>query len=196
MTVNKIGRPSKADARKGEIMLAMHAVAAREGLANATVSAVAEEAGMQRTLVFHYFRDRDSLVDAFIGVVVAAYGDQQLLAGEGDILERVGAAFGPSFYGSAADLAIWQELIALAYREPRVGVLLRALWRERWLPQLQGEIQSARPSASTSEVARVAYALAALVEGHWAIVAQGVSEDAHRHAAREAAITLVESLPT
>lgn len=196
MTVNKIGRPSKADARKGEILLAMRTVAARDGLANTTVSAVAEQASMQRTLVFHYFRDRESLVEAFIAVLVAAYGDEQLLAGEGDLSERVDAAFGAGFYEDAEDLTIWQELIALAARDERVGQMLRSLWLERWLPRLQGELRDARPAASATEIADVAYALAALFEGHWAMSAQGVTTDAHRRAAIGAARMLLASLPS
>lgn len=196
MTVNKIGRPSKADTRKGEILLAMRTVGARDGLANTTVSAVAEQAGMQRTLVFHYFRDRESLVEAFIAVLVAEYGDEQLLVGEGDLNERVDAAFGADFYEDAGDLKIWQELIALAARDGRVGAMLRSLWLERWLPRLQLELRDARPAASDTEIADVAYALAALVEGHWAMSAQGVTTGAHRRAASHAARTLIATLPS
>jgi len=195
MTVKKLGRPSKADTRRLEILLAMRVVAARDGLSETTVGSVAQEAGLQRTLVFHYFRDRASMLDAFVDWTVAAYGDQQLLAGQdGDLTDRVEAAFAPAFYEDTNDLAIWQELIALATRDPHLAAKLRALWSDRWLPRLEQELHTARPTASRTQVSRVAYALAALVEGHWSLVAQGVPTAAQTRAARQAARALIQSL--
>ena len=39
-------------------------VVARDGLADTTIAKVAEAAGLQRTLVLHYFRDREALMTA------------------------------------------------------------------------------------------------------------------------------------
>ena len=80
MTVKKVGRPSKVDERRATILLAMGFVVAQSGLANVTVAKIAEAAGLQRTLVLHYFHDRESLVDAYLDFVVGLYGDVQVTA--------------------------------------------------------------------------------------------------------------------
>jgi AcrR family transcriptional regulator len=186
VTVKKVGRPSEAEARRRQILAAMRVVAGRDGLHRVTVSSVAEAAGLQRTLVFHYFRDRRSLVDAFIADVVAAYGDRQVLGGSGDLAHRLDAAFEDGFYESAADLAIWQELIAWSARDAGIRARLHSLWTDRWLPGIEQRLRDVHPSASDERVAQVAYTLACLIEAHWALAAQGVA-DARRTRALQAA---------
>jgi AcrR family transcriptional regulator len=195
MTVNKLGRPSKAGVRRREILEAMRRVAGHQGLAGVTVTNVAEAAGVQRTLVFHYFGDRQSLIGAFIEHAVGAYGEQQVLGGQGDIAVRVDRAFAPGFYETDEDLAIWQELIALAARDPGVRTRLRSLWLDRWLPQIESDLRTARPSASAKQISQVAYALAGLVEAHWAFRAQGVGEPRRVRQAQAAARGLLATLP-
>ncbi len=61
-----MGRPSLAEPRRREILAAFERCVLRDGLANATVAAVAAEAGFQRTLIHHYFGDMESLVRALV----------------------------------------------------------------------------------------------------------------------------------
>lgn len=172
----------------------MRRVAGRDGLGAATVSSVAEEAGLQRTLVFHYFRDRGSLVSAFIEDAVGAYGDAQLLAGPGEISERVDRAFSGGFYTREEDLALWQELVSLAARDGDVRSSLRSLWTERWLPRIEEQLREAFPAAPEATVGAVAYALAGLVEAHWAFAVQGVGGRLRARQARAAGRALLATL--
>lgn len=170
-------------------------VVARDGLANTTIANVAEAAGMQRTLVIHYFRDRDTLMTAFIGEAVAAYGDRMLPGrATGTVEDRVCRLLDPGAYRRPADLIVWTELVALAARDRDVRGQLRDLWTRRWLPQLEDQLAAEYTTASPEDRAATAYALAALVEAYWAFHLQGVSGPARRRQLQAAARTLLAQL--
>jgi AcrR family transcriptional regulator len=195
MTVNKVGRPSKAVRRRAQILEAMAVVVAREGLAEVTVGKVAEEAGLQRTLVFHYFGDRARLVETFIDEVVGRYGDLLLLRQPGRSMEELlDLAFADDLYERRDDLVVWVELVALAARDEAVRERVRRLWTERWLPQIEERLAEARPDAEPEQVASVAYGLICLNEAYWVFRLQGVESPEHTHQAKAAARVLLGSL--
>ncbi|MFI6940208.1 TetR/AcrR family transcriptional regulator [Streptomyces sp. NPDC050418] len=195
MTVNKVGRPSKAAERRTEILAAMTRVVARSGLDDATVSAVADEAGLQRTLVFHYFGDRRALLDAFLDEVVGGYGRRMLRDERRTIGERIDGAFAPGFYAERDDLVVWVELVALAARDEAVRDRLRTLWAEGWLPEVERQLALAAPDADDELVAQVAYGVTCLFEAHWAFTLQGLDSPRRRKQARAAARQLLSALP-
>ncbi|MFI6369219.1 TetR/AcrR family transcriptional regulator [Nocardia sp. NPDC050630] len=195
MTVNKVGRPSKARERIAHILRAMAGVVARDGLANATLSQVASAAGMQRTLVLHYFGSRDGLMQAFVNGAVGAYGASMLRADtEEPVDRRIDAMFEPGAYRSREELVIWIELVALGARDATVRERLCALWTEQWLPELERQLNTEYPSANADDVARAAYALACLFEAHWAFHLQGITGADRQRQVQHAARTIVATL--
>ena len=92
-----------------EILRATVAVVAREGLAGVTFAKVADEAGLQRTLVLHYFGSRDQLLSAFIDHTMGDTGTEILNRGSGEqpLRERVISMFGPQAYPSHDVLVVW-----------------------------------------------------------------------------------------
>ncbi len=198
MMVNKLGRPSKVRERTVEILQAMAGVVARDGLANATLSRVAEAAGMQRTLVLHYFGSRSGLLQAFINSAVAGYGSAMLRIAGGESIEaRIDTMFEPGAYRSREDLVIWIELVALGARDSQVRQRLHELWTSRWLPELQEQLHVDYPHAGDDQVAAAAYALACLFEAHWAFHLQDVATSERgvqaKRAARAVLATLVQN---
>ncbi|MFD4439655.1 TetR/AcrR family transcriptional regulator [Nocardia sp. NPDC058519] len=195
MTVNKVGRPSKAKERIAQILRAARSVVAAEGFANTTLSRVAAAAGVQRTLVLHYFGSRDGLMQAFITDAVAEYGDALVRLGADEPIEhRVTRMFEPGAYANRDDLVVWSELVALAAREPVVRQRLTELWTDRWLPGLEQQLGTAYPAATAERVAATAYALACLFEAHWAFHLQGVDSPGRADQAKQAAHTLLAAL--
>ncbi|MBL1074817.1 TetR family transcriptional regulator [Nocardia sp. 2] len=195
MTVNKVGRPSKTRERTVEILRAMAGVVAREGLANATLSRVAAAAGMQRTLVLHYFGSRDSLMRAFVTEAVAAYGSAMLRTTATDpVAARIDAMFEPGAYPDREDLIIWTELVALAARDPQARNQLRDLWTHHWLPELEQQLHTEYPHATPDSIATAAYALTCLFEAHWAFDLQDVTTPARRTQAKRAAHAILTTL--
>ena len=54
------------DVRRDEIAAAARALFAEQGIARTSITDVAERVGVTRGLVYHYFADRDGLVDAVL----------------------------------------------------------------------------------------------------------------------------------
>lgn len=181
--------------RRRQILEAMASVVARDGLAGTTIVNVAAAAGLQRTLVLHYFRDRDELMTAFIAEAVAAYGERMVLGEEGDSVEdRLDRLFEPGAYRHAEDLVVWTELVALAARDTGVRHQLHELWTRRWLPSAEQQLQAAYATAPADRVAETAYAIAGLVEAQWAFHLQGLTDSTRRGQLRNAARALVAQL--
>ena len=176
-------------------MQATAGVVARDGLVGATLSKVAAAAGLQRTLVLHYFGSRDALIGAFIDHAVAAYGTAMLRGGAEDSLQRrIDAMFAPGAYRRREDLVIWSELVALSAREPAVRTRLHALWADRWLPELEAQLADQYPNAHSDAVAAAAYALACLFEAHWAFSVQGITNQRRQRQAKLAARGVLDRL--
>lgn len=176
----------------------MAVVVARDGLAGTTIGNVATAAGLQRTLVLHYFGNRDGLMAAFINEAVTAYGDQMLGAGGDDepFEVRLDRLFEPGAYRTRADLVIWVELVAKAARDDEVRERLRELWTQRWLPEVARQLRAAYPGAGEGQIGSVAYGLSCLVEAHWYFHLQGVDGDERRRQAQQAARMLLTTLDT
>lgn len=195
MTVNKVGRPSKATERIGQILRAARSVVAADGFAGTTLSRVASAAGVQRTLVLHYFGSREGLMQAFVTEAVAEYGDALVsLGAEGTVEERVTRMFTPGVYESRDDLVVWSELAAVAAREQLVRDRLRELWTRRWLPGIEQRLAADFPAAAPERIAATAYAVACLFEAHWAFQLQGVDDPVRAEQARAAVLALLEGL--
>lgn len=197
MTVNQVGRPSKAGERIPEILRATAEVVVREGLAGVTFAKVAESAGMQRTLVLHYFGSRDELLGAFIEHAVGALGTEIFRRDPGlSLRERVLSLFAPGAYRSHEDLVVWTELVALSARDAEVRRRLRELWTGLWLPELEALLAAHCPGASADDVADTVYALVCLFEAHWAFSIQDVADERRRRQVERAALLILDRLPT
>lgn len=57
-----MGRKSMADTRRQEIITAFYQCVNNEGLANASIRKVAGLAGVQPSMIHHYFKDRDEMI--------------------------------------------------------------------------------------------------------------------------------------
>lgn len=195
MTVNHGARSNKSSQRIAEILHATVGVVARDGLAGATFSKIAEAAGMQRTLVLHYFPSRDALMEAFIDNAIAAMGTEILRRRAGESLQqRISAMFAPGAYRTREDLVVWTELVALSARDHAVRQRLHDLWAKNWLPDLEGQLAEQYPSASGDTITATAYALVCLFEAHWAFSMQDIVDDRRQHQAERAALLLLDRL--
>lgn len=196
MTVKQLGRPSKASERIAEILQATVHVVARDGMAGVTFAKVADAAGMQRTLVLHYFASREQLISAFIDHAVGAIGTEILhrRPKETPLRQRIPEIFRPGTYRSREELVVWIELVALSARDSTVRQHMRNLWNERWLPDLEGQIAEAYPSAHNETVAASAYALACLFEAHWAFSLQNVVDETRQRQAERTALLILDNL--
>lgn len=159
---------------------------------------VAESAGIQRTLVFHYFGDRQALIDALIGYEVESHEHslQEALAGvaPGERLERLlDYFFGGRYYDRFPQPGqVWMELVAIAARDARLRSRLAELWRQ-WLAEFEEELAKAYPQAPRDRCATIAYGLTCLLEQNYSMGLQGLDETRHVRA-RAAADALLSTL--
>jgi TetR/AcrR family transcriptional repressor of bet genes len=195
MTVNKPGRPSKADERITGILQATLGVVAKEGLDGVTFAKVAGAAGLQRTLVHHYFSSRAELIDAFIDHAVGLMGTEILHRHDGQSLrQRIERMFATGAYRTREDMVVWAELVAQGARNSSIRDRLQALWCNRWLPDIEAQLAAEYPDISRDAIEATAYGLVCLFEAHWSFSLQGVDEDGRQCQVERAALMLLNSL--
>ncbi len=68
-----MGRRSLKDARQKEIIEVFYQIAKKEGLENASLAKTAELAGMNPSLIIHYFKTREQLVNGLIEFILDRY---------------------------------------------------------------------------------------------------------------------------
>ncbi len=183
--------------RRRQILDAFLACIGRKGLERTTIADVADEAGLQRTLVYHYFKDREILIDSLIdyldetklmhrfSAVVGAEPKLRLSL----LLDTV---FDPSFFaptGEGADA--FTELINLGIRDERVGVKMHAMWQNSIAAFENALIEAT--GARQEDCAVVAYAITCLFEHNAVMQLLGFGEQENR-LARVACESLISTL--
>jgi AcrR family transcriptional regulator len=68
-----MGRPSKSEERREQILDAFERIILKEGFAKASQRKIAEEAKMNQPIIHHYFAGRDEMLDAFLTRVINRY---------------------------------------------------------------------------------------------------------------------------
>jgi len=164
-----MGRPSNREQRRAEILQAFARVLAEHGVAGATMARVAEEAGFVPGLIHHHFRDKDDLLDALLGALVAGFhariraeqalGSTDALAAYGDAALKLGER------SDTISARCWVGLFAEALRNPQLFKRMRRLIDS----ELSSIEQRAAGRFATPEAGAVlAYTLGALVLGAFA----------------------------
>lgn len=195
MIENKIGRPSKVHERSYEILQAAVSVVAREGLEGITFAKVAESAGMQRTLVLHYFSTRTELMNAFIEHYIAQMGTEILHRFSGKPLsEQIVMLFTPEVYRSHEDLIVWLELVAQSARKPFIQKMLHNLWTQHWLPDFENQLAQEFPNATLEAISSAAYVLVCLFEAYWGFSIQGVTDQQRQKQMEQTVLLILDGL--
>ena len=70
------GRPTNRDERHKQVMHALVRCVARFGLDGATLSQVAEEAGLARPLIRHHIGNREDMIAALTDFVLKTFAEQ------------------------------------------------------------------------------------------------------------------------
>lgn len=68
-----MGRKSLKESRQKEIIEVFYTIAKQEGLENASLAKTAELAGINPSLIIHYFKSRDHLVNGLIEFILDRY---------------------------------------------------------------------------------------------------------------------------
>jgi AcrR family transcriptional regulator len=192
-----MGRPSLADERKQQILNALFASIREEGYEATTLGSVAARAGVQRTLIRHYFGNRDGLLAAAVEHLTEGYrADYVALSHRLPARGRLGVLldylFGGAFNRRPDDDAVIDALIGVSRQSRSARASLRRMY-EAFEEVCSDAVVSAFPRVSRARARQVAYGIMCLAESNALLLCLGF--DASRSAdARAAADALLASL--
>jgi TetR/AcrR family transcriptional repressor of bet genes len=154
-----MGRPSVREARRAELTAAFARVLARVGYAGATISAVAEEAGVAPGLVHHHFKDKADLLRSLLDGLIFRFRERTGAGESGeDALEAwLGAALELDERADVLAARCWVGVLAEAVRQPHLGAQVRKL--------VDTEIEAIRRRSGERLSSQEASALLAFVLG-------------------------------
>src|SRR5262245_8249255 len=124
-----MGRPSNRAERRAELTAAFARVLAERGYAGATISAVAEAAGVAPGLVHHHFADKEDLLESLLQDLVARFRRRvQALETESPPLVAYAlAAVGLDDSSDIVAARCWVGVLAEAVRSPPLFARVRRL---------------------------------------------------------------------
>jgi AcrR family transcriptional regulator len=192
----RVGRPSLTRERRRQIVEAFLECVAEEGMRRATIVAVANRLGLDRTTIHHYFRTREELVGAAMEQVIASYrrgADAALL--ETAPKERASALLDHLFGAGFNDptlAAVLLEFSVVARTDAKTMRQLRRAYRA-FEDAVLGELEKCYSRTPARDLRRIAYAIVQLSEGSSAFREMGFASD-RSAAARGAARSLLREL--
>jgi AcrR family transcriptional regulator len=163
-----MGRPSLAESRRAQILDAYEECVLQFGMEASSLEAIADQAGIKRSVVRHYMGNRAELRRAFVERIISratgayqeALADQRRVGGIEGVIDYIA---GPEFPDKRED-ALIDALFAASHSDPSV----RAQLRKRYVAfqrAVASELRAAFPDAEGAEVSGVAYALVCLAYG-------------------------------
>lgn len=188
-------RSEIAAERRSEIIDAFIDCVRRLGIHGSTVEQVAKTAGVSRTLIFHYFGDMDSLLQAALERIVSSSVYGLTLHGEGlGAPERrkrlIDFIVSGEHFQTPSDVVLMAELVSLGVRDASVGDLARRGYGES-IATKDAELAACYPKADVAARRAVAYALMCLSEMHWHFTAIGLGSDTRDQGVRLACDALL-----
>lgn len=195
-------RSEIAAERRSEIIDAFIDCVRRLGIHGSSVEQVAKAAGVSRTLIFHYFGDMNSLLQAALERIVSSSVYGLTLHGEGlGAQERrkrlIDFIVNGEHFQTPSDVVLMAELVSLGVRDTGVGDLARRGYGES-IATKDAELAFCYPEADAGARRAVAYALMCLSEMHWHFTAIGLGGEGRDQGVRlacDALLGILEPTP-
>jgi AcrR family transcriptional regulator len=163
-----MGRPSLASTRRPQILRAFEDCVLKYGLEGSSLERIAQEAGVRRSLIRHYFGNRAELTGALIaGVIertVAEAGELAGAAGTGRGADALAGYLTGARFADKRDDALIDALMAVSHRDPGLRAQLRRKY-QAFQQAIEAELRRGFPSAAAADVRAVAYGLMCLAVG-------------------------------
>ncbi len=197
-----MGRPSLASVRKKQIIKAFSQCVNSIGYEATTLEKIAKRAGVKRTMIRHYFGNREALLASAIKYLTEEYQNDFIELAK-KLPERrrleilMDFLFGGGFNQRPKDDAVINALVAASYRNESARIFLRQMYATFEQVCLD-EIKTAFPHAPLAHSRQVAYGLMCLAEQNATFLSIGMdverSVDA-RHCAQLLLRTLQAGKP-
>jgi AcrR family transcriptional regulator len=163
-------RPSMKDQRREEILDAFERSIGQVGLHGSSLEVIADEAGMQRSILRHYIGNRDEILEALAERVIARYRTEtdELL----DYIPNVNQAqalveilFDSSAATTAQGLAVGEAILTASAEHTKIRKLF-ADWLDHFVTSLSGVLHQAHPNQPEDKCWTVAYGIASIYFSH------------------------------
>lgn len=126
-----MGRTSLKEVRQKEILQAFYTVAKKIGLENASIAKVAEHLDINPSLVVHYFKTRDALLEELVHYTLEQYSNIYKTNGEqySDVheLEQLIDNLFSRKWDKLFDDGVFYSCYALTYRNRKLRIVFREL---------------------------------------------------------------------
>jgi TetR/AcrR family transcriptional repressor of bet genes len=161
MAVARIG-----DIRRRELLEAALEIIKREGLPATTLSRIADEAGVSKGIVHHYFQGKDQLIEKTMRFAHSRRRDDLVrrLRSAGDPLQRLSAVISVILdekYFQHGFCRAWISFKAETYSKSGLARLHRAIHRREW----SNLVHALASFQSRPEARNTALSIKAMVEG-------------------------------
>lgn len=190
-----MGRRSLAEERRGEILAAFERCIAREGI-DVPLERIADEAGVQRSLIRHYLGNRDELVDQLMARIADQYPRR--------IADALGPALGDGpggvldmLFADSPDATCWDDAILAVvntahdrYPQAKAHVTRMA---EAIVAHLAAALAQLYPHASPEARYEAAYGVICIVQTDYTLRTIGLDPH-HTDLARASAERLLAGL--
>ena len=193
-----MGRKSLATERREQILDAFAICLRQEGFEGTTLERVAEEAGVQRSIIRHYIGNRDDLITAAIDRIIHNYKAELADAIENlPQTELIPALLDFLFCADeSSEITDYDTLVNTLWttheRNPHTRALLFNLYQE-FETLIFDSLTHAFPQSNLAQRQTIAYAIMCLANDTWSMTALGFPQSRF-DAARKTAELLISSL--
>lgn len=130
-----MGRKSKAESRRPEILDATYQTLMEESLETASLAKIARRAGIAPSLITHYFNTKEELIFALTDYLMDKYDeflmqDFSQISDKNERLEKIISTRLREFTCSVVDEKIWFNLFSLALREMKIKEKIHDLYKK------------------------------------------------------------------
>jgi AcrR family transcriptional regulator len=128
-----MGRKSKSDERKPEILRSLYEVLGREGLEGITLSKVADHMGVNSGLLVHYFKTKEEMILAMVDYMLEKYANIYAskfdeFQDPQDRLNNIINTFFESDWTERGDASVFWSCFSLSFRNDRVKERFRTMY--------------------------------------------------------------------
>jgi AcrR family transcriptional regulator len=162
-----MGRTSLKEVRQQEIILAFYKVAKKIGLENASIAKVADHLEINPSLIVHYFKTREALIEGLIHFILERYSDiYKTNGGHYTTAKELTTLMDNLFsrtWDKLFDDSVFYSCYALTYRDKKIRASFKSL-HDSLRESLRDALHKARANGviqikNEKETAEVIFAL-------------------------------------
>ncbi len=164
-----MGRKSKAEQRKPEILEHAYEVVKREGLENTTLAKIAESMGVATSLLTHYFDSKEEIICSLADYMVEAYDEFLMLdfSRFESPEKRLSAILDARFWEYSRQIVddrVWFDVFNLSLRNDHVKEIFTDLYK-RDKEAVVAEMHAVFGESNSGKFDELSSALIAIMEG-------------------------------